>query len=78
MPDAHLCRPMTNKHKDPLPCPFCGSDEYVQAVRNGWDLWSVSCATCEVNMEQAGGGWIKKQDAVDNWNTRNGKLVTER
>gem|GEM_PF-4348369 len=55
----------------PLPCPFCGSDEFVQSYCNGWQLWSVSCATCKVNMEQEGGGWVKEKDAINCWNNRN-------
>jgi Lar family restriction alleviation protein len=66
---------MAIKRLTPLPCPFCGSDEFVQSYHNGWDLWSVSCATCKVTMEQEGGGWVKEKDAINTWNTRNGKLL---
>lgn len=52
------------------PCPFCGSGQYVQAYCNGWNLWSISCATCGVIMTDSGGGFIKKQDVVTMWNTR--------
>ena len=53
-----------------LCCPFCGRDELVQLHHNGLDLYSVSCAGCEVHMEQNGGGWIEKEEAISAWNTR--------
>ena len=34
---------MTIKRLTPLPCPFCGSDEFVQSYMNGWHLWWVAC-----------------------------------
>ena len=51
-------------------CPFCGTSQWTQLHRNGWDLWSVSCADCLVRVDDTGGGFISKAAAIAAWNKR--------
>jgi len=51
------------------PCPFCGGIAYMT------DRICIKCyyyVVCEKCQGKAG-GYINKQDAVDNWNMRVGK-----
>jgi len=49
------------------PCPFCG--EVAHSLHNGMDLWSVYCL-CGAQIEQSGGGYFTKQEAIAAWNNR--------
>jgi len=54
-------------------CPFCGTNKGVSAHHNGLDLWSVRCGDCGVEMEEWGGGYHERYEAVEAWNTRKPK-----
>ncbi len=55
-------------------CPFCGTNEGVSPHHNGLDLWSVGCCGCGIKIEEWGGGYHEKHQAVKAWNTRKTKI----
>lgn len=52
-------------------CPFCGSDRLYITERNyfGENYCTISCIECHIS--QTGNEFETKEDAIEQWNTRN-------
>lgn len=52
-----------------LPCPFCGHEGTLRAMRFGMEKefrWAVTCTVCQIAI-----GWeFSEEQAVNRWNTR--------
>ena len=61
------------------PCPFCGNSVKLSKWEHrGQQYYSVGCG-CDVMMKSnpsCGQGWLRQEDAVKCWNTRDDKEIT--
>lgn len=61
------------------PCPFCGNSVKLSKWEHrGQQYYSVGCG-CDVMMKSnpsCGQGWLRQEDAVKCWNTRDDKETT--
>ena len=62
---------------DPLPCPFCGSDEVSveNGIDSGYRVWFVLCENCHAAGPLVIAG--KGPDAMKWWNRRAGQVADE-
>ena len=59
---------MTSELKDRvelLPCPFCGQEARIKDYAYGGAI-VITCDKCRITQ----GGWLNKQNAINQWNTR--------
>jgi len=52
-----------------LPCPFCGGEDI--AIIGSEDIYFLYCRNCCAGAHTD----TTKEDAINRWNTRNGKLM---